>query len=167
MPLAVLALASCGGSSGNGIASKTPTEILALSKQAADSAKSVHVAGSIVSKGSPLTLDLFLLAGKGARGRLSEGGSSFELIEAGGTVYLRGSAAFYKRSSMNKYIAPFLCVDHAQLTQFSPVMPRHMNQTPIAHLAAHLGIQRRAINNNIQFVRFFAWENGLNDCFRF
>ncbi|TMK97144.1 MAG: hypothetical protein E6G34_13570 [Actinobacteria bacterium] len=95
--LAALALASCGGSSGNGIASKTPTEILALSKQAADSANSVHVAGSIVSKGSPLTLDLFLLAGKGARGRLSEGGSSFELIETGGTVYLRGSAAFYRR----------------------------------------------------------------------
>ncbi len=97
VPVAALALASCGSSSGNGIASKTPTEILALSKQAADSAKSVHVAGSIVSKGSPLTLDLFLLAGKGARGRLSEGGSSFELIEAGGTVYLRGSAAFYRR----------------------------------------------------------------------
>ena len=51
MPLAALALASCGGSSGNGIASKTPTEILALSKQAADSAKSVHVTGSIVSNG--------------------------------------------------------------------------------------------------------------------
>jgi len=96
VPVAVLALSSCG-SSGNGIASKTPTEILALSKQAADSAKSVHVAGSIVSKGSPLTLDLFLLAGKGARGRLSEGGSSFELIESGRTVYLRGSASFYRR----------------------------------------------------------------------
>src|SRR5438067_5617798 len=75
--------------------------------------------------------------------------------------------ALYKRSSMNKYIAPFLRVDHAQLTQFSPVMPRHMNQTPIAHLAAHLGIQSRAINNNIQYVRFFAWEYGFNYRFRF
>jgi hypothetical protein len=97
MPLAALALASCGGSSGNGIASKKPTEILALSKQAADSAKSVHVTGSIVSNGSPLTLDLSLLAGKGAHGTLSEGGSSFELIEVGGTVYLRGSESFYRR----------------------------------------------------------------------
>jgi hypothetical protein len=97
MPLAALALASCGGSSGNGIASKTPTEILARSKQAADSAKSVHVTGSIVSNGSPLTLDLSLLAGNGAHGTLSEGGSSFELIEVGGTVYLRGSESFYRR----------------------------------------------------------------------
>jgi len=97
IPLAALALASCGSSSANGVASKTPSEILALSKQAADSAKSVHVAGSIVSKVSPLTLDLSLVAGEGARGSLAEGGSSFELIETGGTVYLRGNAAFYKR----------------------------------------------------------------------
>jgi hypothetical protein len=94
---AVLALASCGGSSGNGIASKTPTEILAASKQAADSAKSVHVFGSIVSNHAPLTLDMSLVAGTGASGRLSQNGASFELIAVDGTIYLRGSAAFYRR----------------------------------------------------------------------
>jgi hypothetical protein len=92
-------LAGCGSSSsGNGVAAKTPAEIVAASKVAADAATSVHVSGSIVSSGAPVTLDLDLLAGKGGRGRLSESGLSFELIQTGGTVYIKGSPAFYRRS---------------------------------------------------------------------
>jgi hypothetical protein len=93
------ALAGCGGSSsssGNGIAGKSPNEILAATKVAADAATSVHVTGSVVSSGAPITLDMELLAGKGGRGKLSENGLAFELIETGGTVYIKGSAAFYK-----------------------------------------------------------------------
>ena len=86
---------SSGSSSGNGIASKAPAEIVALAKVAADSASSVHVSGSIVSGGSPITLDLELLAGKGGRGRISENGLSFDLIQVDGTAYIRGSPAFY------------------------------------------------------------------------
>jgi hypothetical protein len=89
------ALAGCGGSSGNGIADKSPAAILAASKVAADSASSVHVSGSLVSGGTPVTLDIDLIAGKGGRGQLSQNGLSFELIEVGGTVYIKGSSAFY------------------------------------------------------------------------
>jgi hypothetical protein len=98
--LALLAavLAGCGSSSsssGNGIASKSPAEIVAGAKVAADSASSVHVSGSIVSSSSPITLNLELLAGKGGHGQISEGGLSFDLIQVGGTVYISGSPAFY------------------------------------------------------------------------
>jgi len=92
-------LAGCGGSSsssGNGVADKIPTEILAATKAASDAATSVHVSGSIVSDKSPITLDMNLLAGKGGRGQLSESGLAFELIQVGGTVYIKGSSAFYK-----------------------------------------------------------------------
>jgi hypothetical protein len=90
-------LGGCGSSSsGNGIAAKTPTDIIAAAKVAADAATSVHVSGSIVSGGAPITLDLDLLAGKGGRGKLTESGLGFELIETGGTVYIKGSAAFYR-----------------------------------------------------------------------
>jgi len=98
--LAATVLGGCGGSSsssssGNGIASKAPSEVVAVAKVAADSASSVHVSGSIVSGGSPITLDLELLAGKGGRGRISENGLSFDLIQVDGTAYIRGSPAFY------------------------------------------------------------------------
>lgn len=97
--LLAVAIAGCGGSSsssGNGIAEKSPNEILAAAKVAADAASSVHIAGSIVSNGSPITLNMELQAGKGGRGQLSENGLSFELIQINGTVYIKGSAAFYK-----------------------------------------------------------------------
>jgi hypothetical protein len=97
--LVALAIAGCGGSSsssGNGVADKTPAEILAATKAASDAATSVHVSGSIVSDKSPITLDMNLLASKGGRGKLSESGLAFELVEVGGTVYIKGSAEFYK-----------------------------------------------------------------------
>jgi hypothetical protein len=96
------ALPGCGGgsssssSSGSGVQDKSPEDILAATKVASDAARSVHVSGSIVSGGSPITLDMSLLAGKGGRGQLSEGGLSFELIQVGDTVYIKGSPAFYK-----------------------------------------------------------------------
>ena len=69
---------------------------MAAAKAAADAASSVHVAGSIVSGGSPVTLDLNLLAGRGGHGQLSENSLSFEVIHVGGTVYIKGSPAFYR-----------------------------------------------------------------------
>ena len=66
---------------------------------------------------------------------------------------------------MNENIAAFLRVDHAQLTKFGPIMPRNMQQSPVADLAAHLRVERRAINNDIQFVQFFTRKNCFNDCF--
>jgi hypothetical protein len=95
--LAATVLAGCGGSSsGNGVASKQPAEIIAAARTAADRASAVHVSGSTVTTGTPITLDLSLVAGKGGRGRIAESGLSFELIELEGTIYIKGSSAFYK-----------------------------------------------------------------------
>jgi hypothetical protein len=88
-------LGGCGSSSGNGVAAKTPEAIVAASKAAAEGAKSVHVSGTIVSNGAPIALDLQLTSSAG-RGRLSLGGLGFELIQTGGTVYIKGSEAFYR-----------------------------------------------------------------------
>jgi hypothetical protein len=88
-------LGGCGGSSGNGVASKSPAEILAATKAAADSASSVHIAGSLSSGGSPITLNMYLVSGTGGRGQLAENGLSFELIVVDGSIYIKGSPAFY------------------------------------------------------------------------
>jgi hypothetical protein len=96
--LLVAALAGCGGSdsSGNGVAAKSPAQILAASKAAADGASSVHVSGSVVSAGTPLALNLTLAAGRGGRGQISTNGLSFELIQVDGTAYIDGSPTFYR-----------------------------------------------------------------------
>jgi hypothetical protein len=95
--LAAAALAGCGSSSqGNGVVAKAPTEIVAGAKVLADAASSVHVSGSILSGASPTTFDLYLVASRGGRGQVSENGLSFELIRIHGTVFIKGSPAFYR-----------------------------------------------------------------------
>ncbi|HEY2768419.1 MAG TPA: hypothetical protein VGI76_09185 [Solirubrobacteraceae bacterium] len=96
--IALAALAGCGdsSSSGNGVASKSPSEIVSEAKTAADGASSVHVSGSIVNAGSTIALDMDLLKGTGGSGRLSQNGLSFELVDVGGSVYIKGSPEFYR-----------------------------------------------------------------------
>jgi hypothetical protein len=140
----VVAIAGCGGSSsssGNGIADKPPAEILAATKAASDTATSVHVSGSIVSDKSPITLDMNLLANKGGRGKLSESGLAFELVQVNGTVYIKGSAEFYKHIGGNaaaqllqgKWLkAPSSDADFASLSQLTDLR-QLVDQTLASH----------------------------------
>jgi hypothetical protein len=93
--LTVISMAGCGGSGGNGIASKAPAEILAASTAAATGATSVHV----VSKASQGRLTLAFnaqLASHGGRVQLSVLGIAYEVIRIGETVYVKGSAGLYE-----------------------------------------------------------------------
>jgi len=90
-------LAGCGSSSSiNGIAAKTPAEIVAAARAAADHAATVHVSGSVEGEGAPLSLDLELVAGKGGQGRIVQGNLDFKLIQIGRFVYIKGTSAFYR-----------------------------------------------------------------------
>ncbi len=83
-PLAVLVLtvwlaatlAGCGESpsSSNGVASRTPAQIVVAATEAAAGAATVHVAGSIVSEGRPISINMELVAGKGGQGRITLAG---------------------------------------------------------------------------------------------
>jgi hypothetical protein len=96
--LIAVALTGCGGSSssGNGVASKTPTEILAAAKSASADAKTAHISGTIVSGGKPISLDMKLVSGKGGQGQIVLEGLSIRLVDVGQAVYMQGSAAFYR-----------------------------------------------------------------------
>jgi hypothetical protein len=56
----------------------------------------VHISGSVVSGGTPITLDLDLASGKGGRGHMSENGLSFQLVAIGKVLYVNGSPAFWR-----------------------------------------------------------------------
>jgi hypothetical protein len=96
---AVALLAGCGssGSKSNGVSEKSPTQILAAAEAASLAASAVRVSGSIVDNGTPLTLNLHLVSGKGGMGHMNEGGTGFDIIRIGDKAYIRGSDAFYKR----------------------------------------------------------------------
>jgi len=95
-----LALAGCGGSSspgGNGVAAQPPARIVALATTAALAAASVHVAGSILSDGEPISLNMKLDAEKGGQGQVTLGDLSIDLVNVDRAVYVKAGSAFYSR----------------------------------------------------------------------
>jgi hypothetical protein len=103
---AAAVLAACGGSSGggsggggssNGIASKSAEQIVASVAKATQGLSSVHIFGSIVEGGQPVSLDLTLVSKKGATGTLSNQGLSFKIVAVGNAVYLQGTKAFWSK----------------------------------------------------------------------
>jgi hypothetical protein len=100
--VAGLVAAGCGSSSGgssttsssNGVAAKSPDQILQAAVNAAESAKSMHVSGT-VQQGGKLGLDLDLVTGKGAAGTISQGPEKFKLVVTGGNFYFQGNRAFW------------------------------------------------------------------------
>jgi hypothetical protein len=89
-------LAGCGsgGSKSNGVASMTPTQILAEVQKATASASSVHVAGSGTSGGTPIALDLKLVTEKGGAGHIEIDGLGFDIIRVGPKMYFKGEKGF-------------------------------------------------------------------------
>jgi hypothetical protein len=90
------AVSACGGSSGNGVASKAPNAIVSSALNAIDGAKSAHISGKVVSGSSPITLNLNLVSGKGGSGQMSENGLSFKIVVLKHEVYINGSPGFWK-----------------------------------------------------------------------
>jgi hypothetical protein len=89
------ALAGCGGSSsGNALASKSPTAILAAAKAAAEGASSVHVATQIGQGSSSSSASVDLSGSHGGRGRFNLGRLAFEVILIANTLYVKGNTAF-------------------------------------------------------------------------
>ena len=85
-----------GSGSGNGVAAKSPDEILTAANNAIAGASAVHIAGSVVDAGLPVRLDLSLVSARGGRGVMSENGLTFNIIDVGQHVYIKASRAVWQ-----------------------------------------------------------------------
>lgn len=88
---------STATASANGVAQKSPRQILNAAVNAANSAKSVRVQGTLKDGTQPITLDLSLVSGKGASGTIAEGPASFKLVETSNRFYMQPNPAFLKK----------------------------------------------------------------------
>jgi hypothetical protein len=93
--LATAAL-GCGGSSGNGVASKSAPEILAASRAAAAAASSVRITGRTAQGPISSSFDVALTR-TGGSGRVTLLGLTFDSIRVGDTLYVKGSPQLYER----------------------------------------------------------------------
>jgi hypothetical protein len=100
---ATVALAGCGGDGeargGEGAAAgpvntfegRTPAEILATAKSAAQQASSVHMTGSFDEGGARMAFDLVLSDGRGGQGSITIDGDEMAIRQVGDAVYVKGS----------------------------------------------------------------------------
>jgi hypothetical protein len=96
--LLATAVTACGGggSSDNGVASKSPNDIVSAVNGAVAGVTSVHVSGSVATGGVPVSLNMHLVSGKGGTGSMAENGLSFQIISVGNNVYINASQAFWQ-----------------------------------------------------------------------
>src|SRR6185437_3333993 len=96
-------------------------------KAATDTAMSVHVAGARTTGGTPLKVDLLLVAGKGGRGTITANGVTFQLVRIGQNAFFKGDATFWRQfggSGLAQLLkgrwlkAP---ADRGQLSAFTPL----------------------------------------------
>lgn len=90
-------LAGCGGSSSNGEAKKTGTEVAKDAAAALGASQAVHVAGQLTDSSTkkPITVDV-QLQDDGTSGKFTFSGQTVQVIAVGGTTYIKTTAAFYE-----------------------------------------------------------------------
>ncbi|WFB11586.1 hypothetical protein LRS74_11220 [Streptomyces sp. LX-29] len=104
-----VALAGCGGdgegkdpdAGTNGVGKLPATKIESKARKAAGGAGSVHLSGTLVSKGRTFTLDM-RLKGNGGTGQVSSQGGTFELLRVGQDLYLKADAGFWAHQEAGK-----------------------------------------------------------------
>jgi hypothetical protein len=78
---------------GNGVAQLPPPEILEAARTALVEARSVRLRGDFDDAGTPISMDVLLLAEGDASGWVASEGRRFRVINTGGRTYLRGRKA--------------------------------------------------------------------------
>lgn len=105
--VAGMILGGCG-SSGNGVASKSATQIVDTAIAAMKTAKSVHIAGTIAQNGKAEGLDISLYSNGDVDGSLTTSGQELQIVKIGQTDYLNSSAAFYQSQGATPSIASLM-----------------------------------------------------------
>lgn len=84
-------------SSSNALAGMSADQIAARAVSDLGASSSVHVSGTVTDSGQSISLDLALARGVGCQGSMSLAGKgSFQIVNKGGTVWIKPTDAFYK-----------------------------------------------------------------------
>jgi hypothetical protein len=150
--------AGCGSSNGglpsNGVASKSPIQILHAAVGAMKSAKSVYIAGSQTTAGKTVGIDATIFSNGDIDGSVTEDASNIGVVKIGGTDYIKATGAFYKADGATAKIAGLMGGKWGQAPRLpsrirQPVLARRFGELdPIAQRnyegRQHLDAQRRA-----------------------
>ncbi|MGO9297144.1 MAG: hypothetical protein ACLP52_25235 [Streptosporangiaceae bacterium] len=122
---AALPMAACGSSSGGGSGgSPTLRQEYPKIKAAAESAKSVQMAGHVVQNGEQISLDMAFVRPASASGTVSRAGATFNVVVTPGKDYVKINQSFLQASHLSssicaKVCGKYLAVPAGQASSFS------------------------------------------------
>lgn len=93
----VLLLAGCGDEGSNGVSDLSVKDIEQKARAAADSADSVRLSGTVVTKGQAYRLEMRLQTSGGIGEVSTRDGDNFQLLRVDDTLYLKADADFWIR----------------------------------------------------------------------
>jgi hypothetical protein len=105
LAIVLAALAGCGGSSDNGVASKSASEILAAAKNAALNARSVHIQSQSAQGRLTFTESVDLTTTSG-HAQVTFLGLKYEVIRTSEAIYLKGTPAVYENLAIKPARVP-------------------------------------------------------------
>jgi hypothetical protein len=101
LAVATTGLTGCGSDPDegtNGVGKLEPAQIRGRAMKAADSAGSVHLSGTVITKDGGVELDM-KLSEDGGRGEVTSGGTTFGLLRTGESLYLQAGADFWNQAA--------------------------------------------------------------------
>jgi hypothetical protein len=101
--------AGCSSSpASNGVASKSPAQIVQAAVTAMKAAKSVHISGSISNAGKTTGIDATTFANGDIDGSISQNANSVDIVKIGNTDYIKTTESFYEAEGASSSIAALM-----------------------------------------------------------
>ena len=147
-------LAGCGGGeTGEREAAKSPSQILKDAQRVVRTARSVHMAGHGLAQGQAANLDLSLVRGPEATGKLMLFGGSVQLVRARDSVYMRGDRRFWRHFGSNRAKLALLTDRWVEAPASVPALRGIASFTEISGLSSMLAEHRKVISEGVRTFR--------------
>ncbi len=147
-------LAGCGGGETRASeTSKSPSQILKDAQRAVSTARSVHMAGHGVAQGQAARLDLSLVRGSEATGKLMLFGGSVELVRVRDNVYMRGDRSFWRHFGSSRAKLALLTGRWVEAPASVPALKGIASVTDISGLSSMLAEHGKVISEGVRTFR--------------
>jgi hypothetical protein len=97
-------------------ATRSPSQTVAEMRKAVQAAGSVHLSGVLRNGGRPIGLNLGLIRSGEFAGTLTQNGIPLRLIDAGGKVYVKATAAYLRELKVPASVCSIMCGKYIEVS---------------------------------------------------
>jgi hypothetical protein len=113
--IGAMLLAGCAGDPPPAASPRSPSQTVAEMQKAVQAASSVHLSGVLRNGGKPIGLNLGLIRSGDFAGTITQNGIPLMLIDAGGKVYVKATAAYLRELKVPASVCSIMCGKYVRL----------------------------------------------------